>query len=471
MDPPFKDPAVDPVLCSPWDRPDRHWQLDAFGRADRTSPPRLGRRAPLRIKLPTDAKGSRQIAMHLDDRRPNRLVEEVRSAVGEWREANYEGATATSKRLLWHWTDPQSMRLRPFFAQVEAVETFIWLREVATRATRSRRELEAEARHWNDGIVRFCAKMATGTGKTAVMGMVIAWQTLNRARSTRTRNVMHTHRFAVFAPGHTVRERLRVLDPTSKGNVYDEMGIVPNDLRPLLNRARVRIVNYQAFTQRDLIGDSDARTLLGKAKGEEFESWNAAVRRVLGDIADGSGQVCVLNDEAHHCYLPKSTATRRGQAAEVERAAVWFNAVRALRDTGLLGNVDEHGQEIPVYDFSATPLWIDTSSKSEPEQFEWVSSDFGLMDAIESGLVKVPRVPIDDDSSRDETVWRKLYDNTHPKKLADCRDADGSVRLPEALNGAVAAVVNDWERKLRVWQSDPPTVKNDLSLSLSMTHP
>lgn len=235
----------------------------------------------------------------------------IRDAVAEWRAGGYEGATSTSRRLLWHWSDPQSMRLRPFFAQVEAIETLIYLREVVTRSNPLRRELEAASRQHNDEIVRFCAKMATGTGKTAVMGMLITWQTLNAVRSRRTRNVQHTDRFAVLAPGHTVRQRLGVLVPSSDGNVYDEMGLVPHDLRPLLNRAVVRIVNYQAFTQRDLIDDSDARKLLGKSKGDDIESWNAAVRRVLGNIADGSGRVCVINDEAHHCYLPQETSPGR----------------------------------------------------------------------------------------------------------------------------------------------------------------
>ena len=377
----------------------------------------------------------------------------IRNAVAEWRAGGYEGATSTSRRLLWHWTDPQSMRLRPFFAQVEAIETLIYLREVVTRSNPLRRDLEAASRQHNDEIVRFCAKMATGTGKTAVMGMLITWQTLNAVRSRRTRNVQHTDRFAVLAPGHTVRQRLGVLVPSSDGNVYDEMGLVPHDLRPLLNRAVVRIVNYQAFTQRDLIDDSDARKLLGKSKGDDIESWNAAVRRVLGDIADGSGRVCVINDEAHHCYLPQESPRKkraREDKAEDERAAVWFNTIRAMRDMKILGQVDENGQECPVYDFSATPLWIDTARKSEPEQFQWVSSDFGLMDAIESGLVKVPRVPIDDDSSRDETVWRKLYENTARKNLTRALSETG--HIPEPLHSAVNAVVKDWERKLRVWQ-------------------
>ena len=450
------DPAHDPVLCDPYSEPDRHWSLDERGQARRDEHPKTGRRPPLRITVPQDHKSSAQLKLALNDRQVNTSVTDIRKKVGEWRAAGYPKVTATTRRLLQHWADAEAMRLRPFFAQREAVETFIWLREVATRITPERRELEAAARAHNDRIVRFCAKMATGTGKTAVMAMAIAWQTLNAAHSRRARNVLHTDRFVVFAPGHTVRRRLAVLAPSEPGNVYDEMGLVPADLRQRLNRARVRVVNFQAFVQRDLIDDANARKLLGRERGDDIESWLAAVRRVLGDLTQGGRGICVINDEAHHCYIPKERLKfDRIQKAEDQRASVWFNSIRALRDMGALGADDAHfGQAHPVLDFSATPLWIDTASKSEPEQFEWVASDFGLMDAIESGLVKVPRVPIDDDTSRDETVWRRLHKHTSPKNLKDWIEDPHSTGLPAELDGAVSAMVNDWRSKLEAWQPD-----------------
>ncbi|MYH56199.1 MAG: restriction endonuclease, partial [Acidimicrobiia bacterium] len=202
------DPVVDPVLCSPYEPPDLHWELDDLGVAV-AKPPLRGRRIPLRPLVPRDSRTVEQQSL-FGTRYENPLVLGLREKVGAWREAGYPGATATTRRLLLHWTDPDAMILRPFFAQVEAVETLIWLREIATRSTKERRELEALSREHNDQIVRLCAKMATGTGKTAVMGMVIAWQTLNARRSTRRKNVLFTNRFAVFAPGLTVRRRLSV---------------------------------------------------------------------------------------------------------------------------------------------------------------------------------------------------------------------------------------------------------------------
>ena len=170
----------------------------------------------------------------------------------------------------------------------------------------------------------------------------------------------------------------------------------------------------------------------------------------------------MINDEAHHCYLPPEREKMTNeQRKEDYRASVWFNAVRALRNMGALGRVDQqYGQAHPVLDFSATPLWIDSAAKTEPRQFQWVASDFGLMGAIESGLVKVPRVPIDDDGALDETVWRNLYKNTHSKGLANYWEKHRS--LPENLNGALQMVIADWIRTLETWekagQPTPPVL-------------
>ena len=416
---------------------------------------------------PADQKpGLQQAAMlPLGVRPHNQLVQELRDAVSSWRAEGYGGVTATTRLLLHHWADPEGPLLRLFYAQREATETIIWLREVATRQTRLRRELEELSRRYNDGLVRYCSKMATGTGKTTVMGMLIAWQTLNATRTVRRRNLIHSQRFLVLAPGHTVRERLEVLKPSHPESIYEEMGLVPAHMRDRLNQAKVAVVNYQAFSRRDLLDSAPARKLMGIGADHMRETRGQAVRRVVGDLlsAGGYGNVCVINDEAHHCYDPDAMSEDSG-GADDEQAAVWFNTLRTLRDLGALGKVAEYGQESAVFDFSATPLWINMAARAEPAQFQWVASEFGLMESIESGLVKVPRVPIDDDSSRDETVWRRLYQNTEPKRLSRL---DG---LPEPLNGALEAVINDWKRTFRVWreggQPTPPVliiVANNIS--------
>ena len=466
----FQDPAVDPVICSPFEEPAHHWLLDRTGRAISGAAPVPGRRESMLLSPVPDDDKSAQAQLELDDVRRNRLINEIREKVQTWRHDGYPGATRVSTQLMEHWADERGCRLRPFFAQREAIETLIWLREVATRQTPERRELEELSRLHNDGLVRHAAKMATGTGKTAVMGMLIAWQTLNAARTTRRRNLMHGERFLVLTPGLTIRNRLAELRPSSAVNVYDEMGLVPADLRETLNRARVEILNYQAFTRQDLTtmgfprsgskGGRAHRELIGPQPDDDAkESHQQAAERVLKSLVDGSayGDLVVINDEAHHCYLPK-TGTKRNpdDAKEDKRAAVWFNVLRSLRDMEQLGSVSDAGQASVIYDFSATPMWIDTSARAEPEPFEWVASDFGLMDAIESGLTKVPRVPVDDDSGRERTVWRRLYDNTNKKTIPKPSKDGAGCEIPAPLRNALDAQYDDYKTYLKRWQKVRP---------------
>jgi len=396
----------------------------------------------------------------------NELINDIRERVRAWRADGWPGVTSVTRKLLVHWADDTSHRqLRPFFAQREAIETLIWLREAARRDTPERRDLEAASRAANDGIVRYCAKMATGTGKTAVMGMLIAWQTLNAVRSHRQRNLQHSSRFLVLTPGLTVRDRLAVLAPSAPDNVYGELGLVPAELRGDLTAARVTVVNFQAFRQRDPSESSGAqKALLGESRIDQTESPQAMMRRMVGDLLarrGAHGDLVVINDEAHHCYLPpdatagetagaKQTAEER---SENKVAAVWFNAVRTLRDMGALGERDRFGgQASPVYDFSATPMWIGRAARGEGSpMFEWVASDFGLMDAIESGLVKVPRVPVGDDTPGTRTAWRRLYEATPTKKLPK-RSDDPAAVLPQPLEDALTAAAGEWRRSFAAAQ-------------------
>ncbi len=445
------DPAADPVLCDPYREPDRHWALDRTGRALPHRAPLAGRRPSLRARaVPSDKKlaGSQQ-EWDLGLPEQNQTVEDIRERVKAWRSEGFPGVTGITRKLLFHWQEEDQCRMPPFFAQREAIETLIWLREVATRRNPQRRAIEEASRKHNDEIVRYACKMATGSGKTAVMAMLIAWQTLNAVRTTRTRNLRHAQRFVVIAPGLTVRERLEALRPSHPQNIYDEMGLVPMALRSRLNQARVKVINFQAFVRRDNLGATGAaRKLLRVDAERNREDYVRAAERVLRELTRGAayGDLVVINDEAHHCWLPEvKTAAKKD---EQETASVWFNAIRALRDAGHLGRkAAGGGQESVVYDFSATPMWIGTSARARPRLFEWVVSDFPLMDAIESGLVKVPRVPIDDDSDRDRTVWRNLYRNTMPKKIDPIEH-----QMQEPLGSSLIALYRDYQRTFEAWK-------------------
>ena len=127
------DPAVDPVLCSPYEEPDRFWSLDESGRVRAGVPWLESRRDPVVVgTAPADQKlGVQQAVLELGVRRRNELVGDIREAVSEWRAGGYGGVTATTRVLLHHWADAEGPLLRLFYAQREAIETIIWLREVS----------------------------------------------------------------------------------------------------------------------------------------------------------------------------------------------------------------------------------------------------------------------------------------------------------------------------------------------------
>ena len=441
------DSITHPIINSPYEQPSRHWKLDHEHRA--TSEQEAGRRPSANLPAVPTPRENEQLS--LDQK--NQLVNDIREAVGAWRAAGYPGATANTKRLLTHWTSPLAMR-RLFFAQVEALETLIWLTEVAP-AARPQSDLLSRAERasgdYNDGLFRMAVKMATGTGKTATMGMVIAWHAVNAGSSRR--NGQHAGRyhtqFLAITPGLTVRERLGVLNPFAPNNVYAELDLVPANLRKHLNRVQVRQINFQAFQRRDVLGQNvtgDTRRLLRRSNKRVLESRQAMLQRVLRGmpaLAGRGGKIVVLNDEAHHCYLPghedggnAEPLTADAMSQEGEPAALWFNALRSLREAELLAE--------PVYDFSATPMFISTASRKDARMFPWCVSDFSLLDAIESGLVKIPRVPVEDDSEADSPVWRRLFQNTNPKSL-DRRRLHGAVDAGlDALYRSYEAVYEQW---------------------------
>ncbi len=431
------DHISQPVLNRPHEEPSRHWQLAE----DNTSTGVIieGRRLSQALVIVPKERGA-QLRMQVTAAEQNELVNRIRDAVAGWRSANYPGATAATRQLLQHWRS-EANDPRLFFAQVEAAETLIWLTEAnASRhpeLAKVRRELAEANRDYNDDIGRLAVRMATGSGKTAVMGMVIAWHAVNAAASQR-RDGRYTTCFLAITPGHTVRERLAVLHPAHPENVYNEMRLLPERKRSALGAVKVQVLNFQAFQRRDRLqaASSDAKKLLRAGrKTQELESISAVLDRALRGFPTGKGapKVCVLNDEAHHCYLPEA-GRRTSEDDDTKAAAIWFGALEGLHDAGRLG---------PVYDFSATPIFIEGTERRE-RMFPWVVSDFPLMDSIESGLVKIPQVPVEDSSVSERVQWRNLYANTTPKKVK--RDS-----VPTELNHALAALYGSYEQKFNQW--------------------
>jgi type III restriction enzyme len=336
--------AIDnPVINSPFEPPAHFFEIGPTGP---TGEIKSGRRpsesfVPIAAaKKGAGADGTFQELLEFDDtgerRERNTLINNLRREAASWRQSGYPRVTPTTRNLLLHWSD--SLREeRVLFCQREAAETAIFLAEVAgrDRYTDWRRVLgEANATH-NEGLPRVALKMATGSGKTIVMAMLIAWQTLNKVASPR--DARFARRFLVITPGITIRDRLRVLLPGDPGNYYDERDLVPSDLRAQLAQAQVVITNYHSFLLRDAkeIRGVSATTrkilLAGRTAEDPFRETEAAmVSRVLrdfGGVGKARNEIVVFNDEAHHCYVDKPLAATQGPAsASVSREQQEANA-------------------------------------------------------------------------------------------------------------------------------------------------
>src|SRR5690606_16316855 len=313
-----------PILNSPYEYPSRHWELDEQGQPTQKII-EARRKVSLITPIPKPKKRTgrgRQAELGLDEGRGlssekqqydlTSIINQVRSAVDTWRrlpESQWR-VTPETARLLKHWRHHSFSSVRPFFCQVEAVETAIWLTEVAPGAGRTAAPvLNARAAANGDAnadVNRLAVKLATGAGKTSVMAMLIAWQTINAVR--RPTSKLFTRGFLVVAPGLTIKDRLRVLQPSDPDSYYANRELVPNDLLEEVRRAKIVITNYHAFKLRETMQlSAGGRALLKGRTGEELrttETEGQMIQRVMPDLM-GMKRIMVLNDEAHHCYREK----------------------------------------------------------------------------------------------------------------------------------------------------------------------
>ncbi|OUM03637.1 hypothetical protein A8M77_03705 [Variovorax sp. JS1663] len=352
------------------------------------------------------------------------LVNLVREQLDAWRASGYEGVTSrVTLALLEYWflNPERPSHKRLFFAQREAVETAIWLNEVAARSNAGSHVLR-QLRLANESVEdatsvlpRICFKMATGTGKTVVMACLLLYHYLNRCEYRN--DTRYADYFLIVAPGITIRDRLSVLrvDTQAEHDVdaadyYRQRHLVPPAFAVLLPglNARLAITNFHAFEPRQ-IGGNKRSPLDGKIgadgrKTPALESPADVLRRVLPGFKPGRRMV-VVNDEAHHCYLPRAKgrdSDEEASATENERAAVWFSGLRELAGRWKVAS---------VYDLSATPYFLAGSGWPAYSFFPWMVSDFGLIEAIESGLVKIPFLPVEDNAQTlDEPTLRNLYE-------------------------------------------------------------
>jgi len=464
-----------PILNSPYEIPIRHWELDPSGQpTQQISETR--RRAEFITPIPKPRKqkgGAKQDSLVFDEGLGlstqkqqydhTAIINAVREEVNKWRlmpdPASWK-VTPETARLLQHWRHHQFSGVRPFFCQVEAVETIIWLSEVAPQMGKiGQNFIDHLANANNDAnpeLMRLALKLATGAGKTTVMAMIIAWQAINAAR--RPTSKKFTHGFLLVAPGLTIRDRLRVLQPNDPDSYYTSRELVPNDMMEDLNRAKIVITNYHSFKLRERVELSKGGRMLLEGRGGDklntLETEGQMIQRVMPDLM-GLSNVMVINDEAHHCYREKPGEIDDDLKGDEKKEAEENNQAARLWISGLEA-VNRKLKVARVVDLSATPFFLRGSGYAEGTLFPWTMSDFSLMDAIECGIVKLPRVPVADNITTGEMpMFRNLWDHIGkkmPKKGRGKGDALDPMDLPVQLQTALQALYGHYEQTFELWE-------------------
>ena len=449
-----------PIINSPFDEPARHFKFSDDGITNEIVESRRLSSYFLPIAKPKKKlpKGLPSDMEWTEDRiEENKLVNDIRRRVGLWRKDGYPGVTHITSRLLSHWTDPERDR-RLFFCQTEALETIIYLTEVARKNNdlwieNALREANREA---NNGLPRTAFKMATGSGKTVVMAMLIAWNALNKRESPQDARFSDT--FLVVTPGITIRDRLRVLLPNDPENYYRQHDLVPAELRENLEQAKILVTNFHGFQLRETVKTGKiTKSILADGRPSPFtETPDQMVRRVCRELGNKKN-IVILNDEAHHCYRRKDSQgdeVLKGEDLQEakereEEARVWISGLDAVNSKiGIRA----------VYDLSATPFFLSGSGYPEGTPFPWVVSDFSLIDAIESGIVKVPRVPVADDSMTGQfpayrNLWLRIREDL-PKKGRKTEKTGSEPNLPAELQGALHSLYGNYEKYFRLWEQN-----------------
>lgn len=477
-----------PILNSPYEVPKLHYDTDSQGALDYTNI-RNGRRV-FKVDstvIPTRQTGQKEIFEWNEDvdDHSNHIINLCRKEVAQWRAAKYPDTTRISKELLTFWFDnPERHTVKKlFFAQQEAIETAVWLNEVADKSNAGqlilsllRKGQQSVSDEPTDQLPRIAFKMATGSGKTVVMACLICYHFFNRQEYRN--DTRFADYFLIVAPGVTIKSRLGVLfvdtknkNPKDIEDYYRVRVLIPANMEHRLENlnARLVITNYHTFEPKILQGNKRS-PFDGKVdlEGKRIDTGNKEdfsqiVKRTLGKFKLGS-RLLVLNDEAHHCYLPKSKSktTDNEESDENARAAVWFSGIREIAKKFKLQ---------AIYDLSATPYYLTGSGYAPYSLFPWVVSDFGLIEAIESGLVKIPFLP-ESDNTQELTmpVLRNLYDHVKddlPKKGRTTAKREAAVEgtkyieqrpnLPPLVKGALDQFYNhylDYDKGIRMHKEE-----------------
>jgi len=430
------------IINSPYEEPSQHWR---YHRETRLFTLETERRKAGYVRASESSRSFDDPGIFIE----LPLANQIRPRVKAWREAEYPGASGITKRLLQHWRDPEQRdsNRRFFFCQLEAIETLIWLTE-APASERVGIEIPSDG----GPFTRLCCKMATGSGKTILMAMLIAWQVLNKA--TYPQDKRFSKNILLIAPGLTVKNRLEVLVPGTSGNYYTEFQIIPPGLEDKLRQGQTCRVHKLNWHKLDWETEEQIRRKRSVDK-RGAKSEEAYVRDVLDEMASAQN-IIVINDEAHHAWrVPPKSRIAGVSKDELNEATKWIGGLdRIHRARGILS----------CFDLTATPFAPTGKKSGEETLFDWIVSDFGLNDAIESGLVKTPRVVVRDDGRLDAKYRSRFYHiYSDPDVKTDVnRKAEPEVPLPGLVVNGYYFLGKDWLETEKAWkkakQPTPPVM-------------
>ncbi|MFP4336994.1 MAG: BPTD_3080 family restriction endonuclease [Halothece sp.] len=506
----------EPILNSPFDEPSRYW----FIREGYEPELKEGRR-PAIVYPPRDSNTDWDLKDVLKPSTPDEfapgyemtLVNRIRERVKEWREQHYPGVTRTTLDLLEYWNrDGREKRL--FFAQLEAVETVIFLIESRADFRQGIHiPLDPPVDLTLKAFLRYALKMATGTGKTTVMGMLAAWSILNKVANRS--DARFSDVVLIVCPNVTIRDRLQELNPDNgEASLYRTRDLVPASLMDKLRQGKVLVTNWHIFEKRSpsTAGDDSAKvvkvgvptktketikiasknetargkrylteeslnqqvatgqlTIVEESKDRQgnlkqveveatryLESDAAWIQRILTKEIGNKGNILVFNDEAHHAYRipPTETDEDDEDLAEYEQkeSTIWVEG---------LDRIHKHRGINFCVDLSATPYYLKAAAQDSNKPFEWVVSDFSLIDAIESGLVKIPQLPIRDTTGAQVSdlayfnIWQWILNKMTPAE----RGRKGSRPKPEAVlkyaQHPITILGGQWEETRQQWAENP----------------
>lgn len=426
------DANANPIINSPFHEPTKYWH---FGDVAPTI--RDGRRIAGYLAPAPD--GQLRIT---DELIPLETANDLRDRVRTWRANDYPGLTNVTRDLFRHWFDDERLlnNTRPFFAQQEAVETIVFLVEAGEDL-----KVGVHVPPSGEAYTRWATKMATGSGKTLVMALLSAWSGLNKATSRG--DTRFTDQVLVVCPNRTVLDRLSGaggLDPRHPESLYVDFDLIPPQYTSLLGQLRVQVMNWHQLAPKEDTKRSVVR------RGRESDA--AFCRRVLTDLPS-SGRVMVLNDEAHHAYrFPPELHVTGADAEEAREATVWITGLERIhRHRGILRTIDA----------SATPMYPGAMKGKAWTPFEWIVSDFALVDAIESGLVKIPRTPTDDNTGEAVPKYRNLWAHikqTLPKRTETEDDSHPLTDYLAEADGPLKQLAGEWQDTYQAWQAAGRTI-------------